>query len=133
MFVELPAKKDFAPLGAKQSFRTYGAGDSGDPNSTNMSLLPEQKQQASFLTWRLWDLPPLLQTAMKLLRGTQICAFSVFGLILILSSIAAAQTSTRIKFRRGAVHADVSGTLNSFKSKRTFLIKVRAGQTLKIE
>ena len=26
MFVELLAKKDFAPLGVKQSFRTYGAG-----------------------------------------------------------------------------------------------------------
>jgi len=26
MFVELPAKKDFAPLGAKQTFRSFGAG-----------------------------------------------------------------------------------------------------------
>ena len=70
---------------------------------------------------------------MKLLRATQIRALAVFGLILTLSSIAPAQTSTRIKFRPGAVHADVSGSLNSFKSKKTFLIKVRAGQTLKTE
>jgi hypothetical protein len=54
-------------------------------------------------------------------------------LLLAISSTALAQTSTRIKFRRGAVHADVSGTLNSFRSKRTYLIKVRAGQTLQTE
>ena len=59
MFVDLSAKKDFAPLGAKQSFRTYGAGLCGNPNSTNISLLTEQTQYKAFLTWRLWGLPPL--------------------------------------------------------------------------
>src|SRR4249919_914496 len=75
MFVELPAKKDFAPLGAKQSFRTYGA--EADPNSINMSLLPEQKQRPSFLTRRLGGSPPLLQTVMKILRGTKICVLAL--------------------------------------------------------
>jgi len=75
-------------------------------------------------------LPPLLQTVMKMLIRTQLC---FLALILVVSSTSFAQTSTRIKFRRGAVHAEVSGTLNSFKSKRTYLIKVRAGQSLKTE
>jgi len=68
---------------------------------------------------------------MKISRGTQICVLALLGLILIIPAVA--QTPTRIKFRRGAVHADVSGTLNSLKSKRIYLIKVRAGQTLQTE
>ena len=51
----------------------------------------------------------------------------------LLTSNALAQQTTRIKFRRGAIHADVSGTLNSFRSKRVFVIKVRDGQTLRTE
>ena len=51
----------------------------------------------------------------------------------LLTSNALAQQTTRIKFRRGAIHADVSGTLNSFRSKRAFVIKVRDGQTLRTE
>ena len=51
----------------------------------------------------------------------------------LLTSNALAQQTTRIKFRRGAIHADVSGTLNSFRSKRVFVIKVRNGQTLRTE
>jgi hypothetical protein len=54
-------------------------------------------------------------------------------LLLAVSATALAQTSTRIKFRRGAVYSDVSGTLNSFKRIRTYFIKVRAGQTLHTE
>jgi len=54
-------------------------------------------------------------------------------LLLAISSTALAQTPTRIKFRRGAVHADVSGTLNGVKSTRSYVIKVRAGQTLRTE
>ena len=38
--------------------------------------------------------------------------------------------SQRIKFARGATSAVVSGSLNSYKSKRTFVIRVRAGQKL---
>jgi len=51
----------------------------------------------------------------------------------LLTSNALAQQTTRIKFRRGAIHADISGTLNSFRSKRVFVIKVRNGQTLRTE
>lgn len=51
----------------------------------------------------------------------------------LLTSNAWAQQTTRIKFRRGAIHANVSGTLNSFRSKRVFVIKVRDGQTLRTE
>ena len=51
----------------------------------------------------------------------------------LLTSNALAQQTTRIKFPRGAIHADVSGTLNSFRSKRVFVIKVRDGQTLRTE
>jgi len=54
-------------------------------------------------------------------------------LLLVVSSTALAQAPTRIKFRRGAVRADVSGTLNSVKSTRSYVIKVRAGQTLQTE
>jgi hypothetical protein len=44
-----------------------------------------------------------------------------------------AQAQTRVKFRRGAVSANVSGTLNSYKSKRLYVIRVREGQTLRTE
>ncbi|HQZ82354.1 MAG TPA: hypothetical protein PLR83_03975 [Pyrinomonadaceae bacterium] len=37
---------------------------------------------------------------------------------------------TRIKFARGTTEKTVQGTLSSWKSKRTFVIRVRAGQTL---
>ena len=70
---------------------------------------------------------------MKISRGTQVVVLALLSIILFVSSAALAQTKARIKFRRGAVHADVSGTLNSFKNKRTYLIKVRAGQTLHTE
>ena len=54
-------------------------------------------------------------------------------LLLVVSSTALAQAPTRIKFRRGAIHADVSGTLNGMKSTRSYVIKVRSGQTLQTE
>jgi hypothetical protein len=41
-----------------------------------------------------------------------------------------ASSQTRINFRPGAVRADVSGTLNSFRSRRIYVIRIRAGQTL---
>ena len=44
-----------------------------------------------------------------------------------------AQTPTRIKFTRGAARANVSGSLNSFRSKRVYVIRVREGQTLRTE
>ena len=59
MFVGLWAKKDFAPVGAKPSFRTCGAGGAGgNPDPTNISLLTEQRQVTAPLTWRLWGYAP---------------------------------------------------------------------------
>ena len=58
---------------------------------------------------------------------------TLVGFFLLTVPIALAQTPTRIKFRHGAVRAHVSGNLNSFESKRTYLIKVRSGQTLRTE
>lgn len=40
---------------------------------------------------------------------------------------------TRIKFARGATEKTVSGTLSSWKAKRTFVIRVRKGQVLTTE
>ena len=62
MFVELPAKKDFAPLGAKQSFRTYGAG--GDWRSKFYKhVAPSGAKTAhGFLNLaRMGALPPLFK------------------------------------------------------------------------
>ena len=53
---------------------------------------------------------------------------------LILSVLTvSAQNATRIKFRKGATSATVSSSLRSYAGKRVFVIRVRAGQTLKIE
>jgi hypothetical protein len=54
-------------------------------------------------------------------------------LLSLLSSSAAAQRATRIRFARGATRADVSGTLRNDRDKRNFIIKVRAGQTIRTE
>ena len=54
-------------------------------------------------------------------------------MLLFLAPASFAQTPTRIRFSRGAVKANVSGTLNSFLSKRTFVIRVRESQTLSTE
>jgi hypothetical protein len=70
---------------------------------------------------------------MKISRGNGRSIFALLGLVLLLSSIAVSQTPTRIQFRSGAIHADVSGTLNGAKSRRSYIIKVRAGQTLTTE
>jgi hypothetical protein len=40
---------------------------------------------------------------------------------------------TRITFARGATSKIVSGQLDGFKGKRVYLIRVRAGQTLRTE
>ena len=42
-----------------------------------------------------------------------------------------AQSLTRIKFARGAVSASVSGKLKGYSDHKTYVIKVRAGQTLR--
>ncbi|MEP6901484.1 MAG: hypothetical protein ABJA66_07015 [Actinomycetota bacterium] len=44
-----------------------------------------------------------------------------------------AQTAQRITFKKGAKQLIVSGSLNSYRSKKVFVIRVRRGQTLKTE
>jgi plastocyanin len=46
---------------------------------------------------------------------------------------APAQRPTRITFARRATSAIASGTLNSYRSSKTYVIRVRAGQTLRTE
>jgi hypothetical protein len=53
--------------------------------------------------------------------------------IFLLVGFASAQKATRIKFAHGATSKVVSGTLNGYKDKRNFVIRVRAGQTLRTE
>lgn len=53
--------------------------------------------------------------------------------VMAISVPSSAAQPTRIKFRKGAVTSTVSGTLNGYKSKRMFLIRVRGGQILKTE
>ncbi len=62
--------------------------------------------------------------------------FSPIVLVLLLgvaSAVVSSQTPTRIKFSRGSVKAKVSGTLNSYRSMRVYVLRVRAGQTLTTE
>lgn len=55
-------------------------------------------------------------------------------LLFLFSAIeTAAQTPVRIKFARRATKATVSGTLRSYKSKRVYVVRLRAGQRLRIE
>ena len=53
--------------------------------------------------------------------------------IFLLIGMASAQKATRITFAHGATSKVVSGTLNGYKDKRNFVIRVRAGQTLHTE
>ena len=60
----------------------------------------------------------------------------VFLFLILVGFLAVTESTdaqTRIRFARGAVRANVSGVLNSYQSKRTYVIRVRAGQTLKTE
>lgn len=59
--------------------------------------------------------------------------FTFIAVIAIFSFDTSAQSVSRIHFTRGAVSAVVAGSLNGYKDKRTFVIKVRAGQTLSTE
>jgi hypothetical protein len=67
------------------------------------------------------------------MKGKISCLIGVVSLLLFLSCFVSAQAPTRIKFRRGAISADVSGTLNSFNSIRRYVIRVRSGQTIRTE
>lgn len=62
-------------------------------------------------------------------KNILILAFAV----LICSAPAFAQRATRITFKRGAASATVSGTMSGYKSSRTYVIRVREGQTLTTE
>ena len=54
--------------------------------------------------------------------------------ILSVSTVAAsAQSVTRITFAHGATSKVVTGTLNGYKSHRTYVIRVKKGQTLTTE
>jgi len=66
---------------------------------------------------------------MKRLAHTLIAASFLF----LLAGFAFAQKATRIKFARGATSKVVSGTLNGYKDKHNFVIRVRAGQALHTE
>lgn len=61
--------------------------------------------------------------------------FVTFALVILstFSVSVSAQKATRIKFRKGARSAVVTGKLYGFKGKRTFVIRVRAGQTMTTE
>ena len=54
---------------------------------------------------------------------------AVFGI----HSAVFAKPAKRIYFKKGATKAVVSGKMSSFKSKDIYVLKVRAGQTLKID
>lgn len=55
-----------------------------------------------------------------------------FLLFVFLTSIVFARPVKRIKFPKGATKVVVTGNLNGYKDKQVYLLKVRAGQTLKI-
>lgn len=53
----------------------------------------------------------------------------VFGM----QSAVFAKPVKRIYFKKGATKAVVTGTMNGFKSKDTYVLRVREGQTLKVD
>lgn len=57
----------------------------------------------------------------------------LFSVSLLLFLCLSASAQTRIRFARGATSAVVTGQMNGFNSKRVYLIRVRAGQRLRIE
>ena len=55
-------------------------------------------------------------------------SFAAIAFVMLAASEGYSQK--RIEFARGATSAVVTGTLNGYNDKRTFVIKVRRGQTL---
>ena len=53
-------------------------------------------------------------------------------LIVIFAAMPVFAKPTRIAFKRGATKAIASGTLNGYKSKKEFVLRLRKGQTLDI-
>jgi hypothetical protein len=67
------------------------------------------------------------------LMRKQIQILIVAGIVLFLSASVFGQNATRVKFGKGATWAIVTGSLNGFKSRKVFVIRVREGQTLNTE
>jgi hypothetical protein len=60
-------------------------------------------------------------------------AIFLLALLLITCAPTLGQKTSRINFRRGAYSANVSGSLRGYKSERTYLLRVREGQTIRTE
>jgi len=59
---------------------------------------------------------------------------SFLALVVILAASAASPGQTkRVKFRRGDVSAEAAGMLSSYLTVRTYIVRVREGQTLHLE
>jgi hypothetical protein len=56
-----------------------------------------------------------------------------FSCLILVALETAAQQPTRITFARRATTAVASGTLNGYRSSKTYVIRVREGQTLRTE
>ena len=54
-------------------------------------------------------------------------------MFLAVSPSAFAQKATRVTFKHGARSAILSGTLHNYKGSRVFLVRVKDGQTLRVE
>ncbi len=60
--------------------------------------------------------------------------FIAISLILVIySSTVFARPIIRIKFPKGATKVIVSANLNGYKDSQTFVIRLRAGQTMKVD
>ena len=59
--------------------------------------------------------------------------FGVTAFVMIAASSAFSQAQKRIELARGATSTIVTGTLNGYNDKQTYVIKVRRGQTLTTE
>ncbi len=56
-----------------------------------------------------------------------------FAAIALFALPSFAQKATRINFKKGTHSAVITGQLNGYKGARVFLVRVRDGQTLKVE
>ncbi|MCD9188994.1 MAG: hypothetical protein LUM44_21430 [Pyrinomonadaceae bacterium] len=54
-------------------------------------------------------------------------------IVLGVQSAVFAKPAKRIYFKKGATKAVVTGTMNGYKSKDTYVLRVREGQTLKVD
>lgn len=59
--------------------------------------------------------------------------FSASAVVFFICETASAQKYSRIKFAKGSATKTVYGTLNSYKDRKIFKIKVLAGQALSLE